>query len=291
MAKFKVFISSSNNPYENLALESWVLQNADTSSHDFLLLYLNRPAVVIGRNQNLFEELNLQYCLENKIDIARRISGGGTVFHDLGNLNWTFISKFSTSKVNEYKWAAQPLLNLLKHYGLDAYLTPRNAIEVDGLKLSGQAQFTNRKSILSHGTLLFNSNLSYLQKAIEMPTNLKISSKASKSHRSPTTNLRQLLTHKELSMDQLIQDFISLNECEKIELSFDAKETAKMMSREWLYARSPKFVAQHEVQGQQLYLHINKGVIEAIKDEKDCLLQSNPFLNQPYEKYLISSIH
>ena len=290
MAKFNLFISTSNNPYENLALESWVLQNVDTSSHDFLILYINKPSVIIGRNQNLFEEINLQYCFENKIDVARRISGGGTVFHDMGNLNWTFISKFSTSKVNDYQWAAQPILNLLKYYGLDAYLTPRNAIEVDGLKLSGQAQFTNRKSILSHGTLLVNSDLSYLQKAIEISANLKISSKASKSHRSPTVNLKQLVNQESLTMEQLIQDFVKMNDCQNVALSFDASETNKMMSREWLYARSPKFVAQHELGGQQYEYHVSKGIINAIKDEKDCLLQSNPFLNQTYEKFLISSI-
>ena len=291
MAKFKLFISSSHNPYENLALESWVLQHADTSMHDFLLLYVNRPSVIIGRNQNLFEEINLPYCLENKIDIARRVSGGGTVFHDMGNLNWTFISKFSTKKVNDYKWAAQPILNLLQYYGLDAYLTPRNAIEVDGLKLSGQAQFTNRKSILSHGTLLFNSDLSYLQQAIEINADVKINSKASKSHRSPTINLQQLLASREMSMDRLIQDFINMNDCEEVKLDFDKKETKKMRSREWLFARSPRFTAQHEVDGKQLVFQVSKGIIEAIKDEKDCLLQSNPLLNQTYEKFLKSSSH
>lgn len=244
------------------------------------------PSVIVGRNQNLFEEVNLKYCLENNITIARRISGGGTVFHDLGNLNWTFISKFSSNKVNNYKWAAAPVISLLQHYGLNAYLTSRNAIEVDGLKLSGQAQFTNRRNILSHGTLLLDSDLSYLQKAIEIPNDLKITSKASKSHRSATTNLNQLLS-KPMSMDALIEDFSQLHDCDHLTLNFPEEETNKLKSRDWLYGRSPKFVAQHIIDGQQLSFHVSKGIIEAIKDEKDCLLQSNPFLNQTYEKFLI----
>jgi lipoate-protein ligase A len=264
-----------------------MLQNADTSTRDYLILYINRPSVVIGRNQNLFEEVNLNYCSINNIDIARRISGGGTVFHDIGNLNWAIISKFSTAKVNSYAWAALPMITLLKHYGLKAYLTSRNAIEVDGLKLSGQAQFTNRRNILSHGTLLLNSDMAYLQKAIEIPEETIIQSKASKSHRSTTANLNDLLKHP-IDMDQLIEDFSSLNDCEGVELSFSARETDKLMSREWLYGRSPKFSAQHFINGARFEFQVNKGIIEGVKDEKDCFLQSNPFLNQNYEKFLIS---
>ena len=286
MAKFNLFISKSHNPFENLALESWVLQHADTSEKDYIILYLNQPSVIVGRNQNLFEEVDIKYCLENNITIARRISGGGTVFHDLGNLNWTFISKFDGSKVNNYNWAADPVISLLQHYGLDAYLTERNAIEVDGLKLSGQAQFTNRRNILSHGTLLLDSDLSYLQKAIEIPQGLKISSKASKSHRSTTTNLNHLLASP-ISMDTLIEDFSKLHDCDYITLDFHEEETNKLKSRDWLYGRSPKFVAQHIIDGKSLSFHVSKGIIEAVKDEKDCLLQSNPFLNQTYEKFLI----
>ena len=286
MAKFNLFISTSTNPFENLALESWVLQNADTSAKDFILLYRNKPSVIVGRNQNLFEEVNLKYCFQNQIEVARRISGGGTVFHDLGNLNCSYISPFSTHKVNNYAWAAQPVLNLLQHYGLKPYLTERNAIEVDGLKLSGQAQFTNRRNILRHGTLLLDSDLNYLQKAIEISPETKISSKASKSHRSPTVNLNKLLP-KPISMEQLMNDFSKLHDCELLSLNFDREETTKLMSRDWLYGRSPKFTAKHMIVGQWLEFQVEKGIIVSLKDEKDCLLQSNPFLNQTYEKFLI----
>ncbi|MFT6014187.1 MAG: lipoate-protein ligase A, partial [Chitinophagales bacterium] len=89
-----MYISKSNNPFENLALEEWALNNFDTAQQNYLILYINSPAVVIGRNQNIFQELNLRYCRLNKIEITRRISGGGTVFHDEGNLNWTHITQF-----------------------------------------------------------------------------------------------------------------------------------------------------------------------------------------------------
>lgn len=285
MIDTKLYISPSQDPFTNLALEDWALKHLDTANQDYLILYVNRPCAVIGRNQNIFQELNLTYCLENKIEVTRRISGGGTVFHDEGNLNWAFITSFDFKKVNNYTWAAQPIIELLKTYRLSAYLTDRNAIEVDGLKLSGQAQFTNRKNILSHGTLLVNADLKRLQAAIEPHPLLQIKSKASPSVRSKTTNLAALLNDDTTVID-VINRFKESTYLDTIDKLNETLDVAKFKAYDWIYERSPKFTAIHEIEGELHTLVVEKARIKAIKNKEGHLLQDNPLLNQTYEKFL-----
>lgn len=283
---YQVYISPSNDPYYNLALEDYLLRNLDTSQSDYLLLYQNTPSVVVGRNQNIFEELNLSYCKEQGIEICRRISGGGTVFHDMDNLNWTIISSFSSAKVNVYTWAAEPVLQVLKSYNLTAYLTPRNAIEVDGWKLSGQAQFTNRKNILSHGTLLVNSQLSQLQPAIEKNENLKIISKAAPSVRSRTKNLADFLA-REISVKEVIDRLLQNEDCKLAELPHKSIDKQYFKSFEWLWARCPKFDAFHVLNNEELKLRVEKGIIVACENKKGYLVKDSLLLNQTYENFLL----
>ncbi|MGB1248722.1 MAG: lipoate--protein ligase family protein [Chitinophagales bacterium] len=220
----KIIKLTSNHPFQNLATEDWAIRNLDTSDSDYLLLYTNTPSVVVGRNQNIYEEVNLEYCKKNNINICRRVSGGGTVFHDMGNLNWCFITSFDGKKVNQYEYFAKPIIAVLKKLGLHAHLDERNAIRVDKLKVSGQAQFTNRKNILSHGTLLINSTLDFMQKAIEIDRNTIIKSKAAKSVRSQVANLSTLL-NREIANQEIIQllsidkDQHKLSEEEKIAIN------------------------------------------------------------------------
>lgn len=271
--------------FENLALEEWALSNLDTENCNYLILYINTPCVVLGRNQNLFEELNLLYCRENDIRIARRISGGGTVFHDEGNLNWTWISAFDEKKVNRYEWAAQAIIDLLSQYGLKAYLTDRNAIEVDGLKISGQAQFTNRKNILSHGTLLIDADLNALQPAIEMDERLQIDSKARPSVRSTTTNLNALRNSNDTPLDYG-NALIRLVQGEAMDMSQVKPNVAKFKSATWIMERSPKFKATHQLDDEVFVFTVEKGRITKVEKKKDQLQADSPFLNQTYEKFL-----
>lgn len=268
-----------------MALEDWALKNLDTSQYSYLILYVNKPSVVVGRNQNIFEEVDLKYCKRNNIDIARRISGGGTVFHDLGNLNWAFITDFCTKKVNNYDWAASKIMNLLADYSLVPYLTERNAIEVDGVKLSGQAQFTNRKNILSHGTLLVNSDLSLLQKAIEIENPDAIQSKASKSVRSKTGNLETLL-HRKITPFQVIDDLKDFYNLEIIDFSLIDFNSNLLNNEEWIYTRSPKFTVTHTVNNEDYKFTIIKGIIETVENKKGHQLNDSPLLNVFYKDYL-----
>lgn len=239
---------------------------------------------MVGRNQNLFEEVNLHYCQKNNIDVARRISGGGTVFHDLGNLNWSFISAFSTEKVNNYQWAAKTIMDLLLSYGLKPYLTDRNAIEVHQVKLSGQAQFTNRKNILSHGTLLVNSDLSFMQASIEIDNEDKIKSKASKSVRSKTENLASLLK-KEITPLHVIED-IQLNFDFKL-INFDFKDfdSQRLLTNEWIYSRSPKFTVLQLINNEEFKLTVVKGYIESVENKKGHQINDSLLKNIFYKDY------
>jgi len=272
--------------FTNLALEEWALEKLDATACNYLILYVNKPSVVLGRNQNLFQEINLSYCQNKQIEVARRISGGGTVFHDEGNLNWAWISAFNEKKVNRYEWAAQAIIDLLEHYNLKAYLTDRNAIEVDGVKLSGQAQFTNRKNILSHGTLLIDAELSCLQPAIEMDKRLKIESKARPSVRSQTANLNAL-TGIQRSPMGCAKDLVDLIQGSEVDFDLSLADISKFRSKNWIINRSPKFRAEHIIGNEIFNLTVEKGlVVDVRKDHSQKLITDSPYLLQSYEKLL-----
>ena len=156
----RYLIDNRNNtePSINLALEEYAIRYLDISD-DYVLLYQNNPAVILGRHQNLWEELNLNFIQKNNISINRRISGGGTVYHDLGNLNYSFITKFEKFKFNNYKFFTEPILTALHSLHIKAKLNSRNDIVIGHKKISGNAQFTSKDRMVSHGTLLYQSNL------------------------------------------------------------------------------------------------------------------------------------
>ena len=272
--------------FTNLAVEEWALEKLDATACNYLILYVNKPSVVLGRNQNLFQEVNLAYCQNKQIEVARRISGGGTVFHDEGNLNWAWISAFDEKKVNRYEWAAQAIIDLLAHYNLKAYLTDRNAIEVDGVKLSGQAQFTNRKNILSHGTLLIDAELSSLQPAIEMDKRLKIESKARPSVRSQTANLNAL-TGIQRSPKECAKDLVDSIQGSEVEFDLSLVDISKFRSENWIINRSPKFRAEHTTGDEIFHLTVEKGLVVGVQNANSQKpITDSPYLHQSYENLL-----
>lgn len=289
----KVLISKSNAPFYNLALEEWALRNLSTEKHQYLILYVNEPAVVIGRNQNLYQEIDIDYCLSNNITICRRVSGGGTVFHDMGNLNWTFISPFNIKRVNQYADFAKPIIALLDALGLKGELTNRNAIEVNGMKVSGQAQFTNRVNILSHGTLLLESKMEVLQPAI-MPDKSKIvRTKASKSVRSTTRNINEML-ESAVKMQHLIGMLYKLVDGKEWLLSQKDENDIHLLeriysSKQWIYDRSPKCVISGDfnVNGRKetLDLTVVKSEITRV-DQGDQNYPNHDLLGMDYLRWM-----
>ena len=155
-----------SDPALNLALEEYCLRNLNPG-FEYLLFYINRPSVIIGRHQNPFQEFNQKLAHQKGICLVRRISGGGAVYHDPGNLNFSFITDFTEEKLDYFKTLIEPILNTLQRLGVPARLTEKNNILVDGKKVSGNSQHTNMRRMLSHGTLLFDSELDVLKRVLD----------------------------------------------------------------------------------------------------------------------------
>ena len=143
------------DPALNLALEEHVLKNIP-SHEDFLLFYVNEPSIIIGKNQNTLEEINSAYVKEHNLHVVRRLSGGGAVYHDLGNLNFSFITNDDGRSFHNYRKFTQPVVEALHKLGVSAELTGRNDIQVGERKISGNAQFVTKGRMFSHGTLMLD---------------------------------------------------------------------------------------------------------------------------------------
>jgi lipoate-protein ligase A len=175
----------------NLALEEHVLRNR-VEDDDLLLFYVNAPAIIIGRNQNTIEEINAGVVEERGIRVVRRVSGGGAVYHDLGNLNFSFMTRDVHARFNRYDLFNRPVVEVLRELGVPAEIGGRNDILADGRKISGNAQFATAGRMFSHGTLLLDSNLDDVTTALR-PKPGKIESKGVKSIRSRVANIREFL--------------------------------------------------------------------------------------------------
>jgi lipoate---protein ligase len=188
-----IFIDNQNilDPRINLAIEEHLLRNINLAE-DILLFYINEPSIIIGRNQNTLEEINHEYVQRNGIHVVRRLSGGGAVYHDLGNLNYSYITGSGKENFNNFKKFTAPVIRALLDLGVKAELGGRNDILIDGRKISGNAQYLTGKRMVSHGTLLFNSDLSQVAEALQVKMS-KITSKGIKSIRSRVANISESL--------------------------------------------------------------------------------------------------
>ena len=185
----KIVSGISIVPSFNLAMEEYFLKEKD---ENFFMLWQNDKSIIVGRNQNTLAEINYEYIKENEIAVIRRMTGGGAVFHDLGNINYTFISRNSLNAFNDYAFFSEPIIECLKSLGVEAELSGRNDMLIDGKKFSGNAQCAYKNSVMHHGTLMFSSELSDLSQALHVNP-LKIQSKGISSVRSRVTNISEHL--------------------------------------------------------------------------------------------------
>ncbi|PTK58017.1 lipoate--protein ligase, partial [Staphylococcus nepalensis] len=187
------FISNHNitDPTLNLAMEEYILKNMPNDD-SYFLFYINRPSIIIGKNQNTIEEVNQPYIDEHGIDVVRRISGGGAVYHDTGNLNFSFITDDDGNSFHNFKKFTEPIVEALKSLGLDAEMSGRNDIQVGNAKISGNAMVKVKDRMFSHGTLMLNSELNEVQNALRVNP-AKIKSKGIKSVRSRVANISEFL--------------------------------------------------------------------------------------------------
>lgn len=185
--------NDSKDPHYNLALEEYVLKNLNTDQA-FIMLWQNQPSVIIGRFQNTIEEINIDYIRKNNIHVVRRITGGGAVYHDLGNLNFTFIEN-KTEEGLDFRKYTERIAKALDRFGIKAEISARNDITIDGKKFSGNAQYVYKNRVLHHGTILYNSDLDAVLAALNVSGD-KIESKGIKSIRSRVTNVIDYMQEK-----------------------------------------------------------------------------------------------
>ena len=232
------------DPDHNLALEEYVFTSMPRDK-EYLILWQNDNAVIIGRHQNTLAEIDESYVQEKGIRVVRRMSGGGAVYHDLGNLNFSFIVDAAGSQVDLERFCLRIAVALGK-LGLDARLDGRNDILAEGCKISGNAQYMKEGRVMHHGTLLFDSDLSVLSKALK-PDPEKIKAKGVKSVRSRVANIRSLL-----KQDMTLQEFrdhlaryllggdgVRYELTEQDLAAVEAIRAARYGTWEWNYGASP----------------------------------------------------
>ncbi|MCR8613294.1 MAG: lipoate--protein ligase [Mycoplasma sp.] len=261
-----------NDPYINLSTEEVILKD-ESITENVLLIYINQNTIVIGRNQNAHVEINSSFVEEKKIKIVRRVSGGGAVYQDAGNICFSFITQ---NKKNTYQKFLSPIIEFLRSLGLDAAFKGKNDLVVNGYKVSGNAQYIYKDKMFHHGTLLFDSDLSVLSKALNV-NKLKLESKGIKSARQRVANVKSLLKE-EMSSEEFTQkliDFFKKRE-DSTELNLENYKTNEIKalsnvrkSYDWVYVKNPKFNIKNEKYFSggviSTFINVEKNKIESIK--------------------------
>ncbi|MCX6248614.1 MAG: lipoate--protein ligase [Bacteroidetes bacterium] len=263
----------NTDPYFNLATEEYVLKEI---RDDSFMLWRNEPSIIVGKHQNTLAEINLDYVRENKIKVVRRLSGGGAVFHDLGNLNFTFTMQGEGNNLIDFRKYTEPILEVLVKLGIDARFEGRNDLTIDGKKFSGNAMHIWKNKVLSHGTLLFSSHMPDLSGALNADP-LKFKDKAVKSVRSRVTNISEHLTEPMdvMEFSTLIENHImeKYPDATLYELSEKDHERIREMvaskyeTWEWNFGYSPQYNFKKVLRTQ------NSGTLEFNIDVADGIIR------------------
>lgn len=266
--------NTSTNAYFNLAMEEYFLKN---TTEDVFMLWRNESAIIVGKNQNTLSEINYEYVKENNIKVVRRQSGGGAVFHDLGNINFTFIS-CNDNSFSDFKRFTIPIIESLENLNIHAEFSGRNDLLIDNQKFSGNAQYNYKNKVMHHGTLLFSSQINDLSSALKVKPS-KFEGKGVKSVKSRVTNISNHLKESMtvLEFKDYLMNFIN-NKDENnhfYELSdHDINEINKLVDEKystwhWNFGHSPKYSLNNEVKypggNIEFSLNVDKGIINEIK--------------------------
>lgn len=257
----------------NLATEQY-LMNADKMTPPFMLFYIEKPCIIVGRNQNTMEEINQQYCEKHNITITRRLSGGGAMYQDLGNMCFSFIVPSDTQKFGDFKSLVKPVVDALHAMGaVGAKVTGRNDIVIDGKKFSGNAMYSRGGKTFSHGTLMYNMKADDVADALHVAKD-KIASKGIKSVRSRVTNIMPYLKpeYQNLSTEEFRDELIRrIFKTDTVKEAYakhayklddaDNQAIAKIcddlyMNWDWVYGKSPDFTVKRRK-------HFDGGTIDA----------------------------
>lgn len=269
------FVVDGNDPASNLALEELLTREL---TEELFFFWQNHNAIIIGRNQNTLAEINRDYVDDHAIQVVRRVTGGGAVYHDMGNINYSYITNGNQNTPVEFERFARPVIESLGELGVQAEFSGRNDILIDGKKISGSAQSFIGNRILFHGTLLFASNLSVLGNALIADPE-KIAAKGVKSIRSRVTNISE-----HLPAPLNVQEFINVMSShikERFKIAADTILPPDILARAeslanekyrtwaWNYGSSPQYQFNHTKRfaaGRvNLSLDIRHGLIEELK--------------------------
>ncbi|MCK1255967.1 lipoate--protein ligase [Streptococcus uberis] len=273
----KYIVNKSNNPAYNIALEAYAFREL-LSEDEIFILWINEPAIIIGKHQNTIQEINKEYIDAHGIHVARRLSGGGAVYHDLNNLNYTIISNKSEEGAFDFKTFSQPVIETLADLGVKAEFTGRNDLEINGKKFCGNAQAYYKGRMMHHGCLLFDVDMTVLGDALKVSKD-KIESKGIKSVRARVTNildeLPEKITVNEFSdkilakMKETYPDMteyvLSEDELAKIQKSADEQ----FGNWDWVYGKAPEYTIERNVRypaGKiNTFANVEKSTIKNIK--------------------------
>ena len=307
MEKIRYISLTSTSPYHNLAAEEYLLQQ---TKDNVFMLWQNDNTIVIGRHQNTVAEINQEYVDSHNVNIVRRQTGGGAVFHDIGNLNFSFIQNIEPgSKEIDFLKYLQPIVDALQSLGVPAEFSGRNDLVIDGKKISGNAMMFYENRVLEHGTLLFSSQMSDVANALKVDPS-KFDDKAVKSVRSRVTNISEHLPHPMtvLQFRAYLMDFImKQNQMTELQNLTDEEEaiveqlmTKKYQTWEWNYGNSPNYSTNNKIRTKggtvQVVADIQKGIIRELRfygdffSEKDPQDLTSQLIGIKFEKDSISNI-
>ncbi|EXJ22893.1 Lipoate-protein ligase A [Alkalibacterium sp. AK22] len=272
-----------HDPSLNLAIEYYLLNEVELDE-PILLFYINDHSIIVGRNQNTYEEVNTNYVDDQDIKVVRRFSGGGAVYHDMGVLNFCFLTKDDGESFRDFKKFTLPVIDALHQMGVDgAELKGRNDLVIDGKKFSGNAMYAKNNRLTAHGTLMFDSEIEAVVKALK-PKKHKLESKGIKSIRSRVTNIKPYLDDSYQYMnakdfrDKLLLYIFDTDTKETIKEyklteadweKIDAFADAYTGNWEWNYGKSPAFDTERSerlsVGTVEVKMNVRQGTIEAIR--------------------------
>lgn len=296
--------NTNTNAYFNLAMEEYFLKN---TNEDIFLLWQNENSIIVGKNQNTLSEINYDYVKENNIKVVRRLSGGGAVFHDLGNINFTFIS-CNDNSFSDFKKFTMPIVEALKELNVHAEFSGRNDLLIDGQKFSGNAQYNYKNKVMHHGTLLFSSEINDLSNALKVKPS-KFQGKSVKSVKSRVTNISSHLDKKMtvLEFKDYLMDFINKRDKNSHFYELNDKDIEsinklveeKYSTWEWNFGYSPKYSLYNELKypggNVEFSLDVHDGLIKDIKffgdffGKEDISFIENKLRNVKHNEYSIKS--
>lgn len=273
----KYIVNTSNDPAYNVALEAYAFQKL-TDIDEIFILWINEPAIIIGRHQNTIQEINKEFIDKNGIHVVRRLSGGGAVYHDLNNLNYTIISNNTQEGAFDFQTFSKPVIDTLAKLGVKAEFTGRNDLEINGQKFAGNAQAYYKGRMMHHGCLLFDVDMSVLGQALKVSKD-KIESKGIKSVRARVTNivdhLSDKITVQEFSdaiLAQMKEEYPEMDEYVLSDAELSEIQTMRdnqFATWDWTYGKAPEYTIERGVRYPSgkitTYANVENSTIKSVK--------------------------